>query len=305
MMNKVKVSFVIGANATGKTYFINRHFEGQDAEVLNIYDFQRKAYDEAGFGRMISLGAEYRCLLRANEMHLAAIIEALRKGRDVVVEQTFYKAKRRITYIDAIRSAVGTGTQIDVYVMCPNDERWEENLRLRNFNGSLKEHKEHAEKEFEFPNPAEGFDAIYEVKDGNVSLRMDLPKPEIVFQARKELSEESQRNQKEDEEKTKREELLKSMETRPFWHYCEVCGKKEYITAQEAFNGGWDYPPHMGKFGLLGLRTCGECPLEATLFWKVNTEKKVPIPIVVERLLTPEEKVTWHRIKAEPESLLE
>lgn len=300
-----KVIFVIGANATGKTYFINRQFAGQDVEVLNIYDFQRKAYDEAGFGKMISFGAEYRCLRRANEMHLNAIIEALRQGRDVVVEQTFYKAKRRITYIDAIRTAVNAGLKIEVYVMCPNDERWAENLRMREFNGTLREHKVHAEKEFEFPNPIEGFDAIYEVRDDKVSLRMNLPEPAILVQARKELTEELQQNQREDEEKRKREELLESMKTRPFWHYCEVCGKKKYITAQEAYEEGWDYPPHMGKFGLLGPRTCGECSLEDTLFWKVNTEKKVPIPIVVERLLTPEEKVTWRRIKSEPKSLLE
>lgn len=215
----MKVSFVIGANATGKTYFINRKFAGQGMEVLNIYDFQQKAYDEAGFGKMIPLGAEYRCLLRANEMHLNAIIEVLQQGRDVVVEQTFYKAKRRITYIDAIREAVDTDLKIEVYVMCPNDERWAENLRIRDFKGSLRAHKVHVEKEFEFPNPIEGFDAIYEVRDDKVSLRMDLPKSEILAQARKELSEESQQIQKEDEEKRKREELLKSMESRPFWHY--------------------------------------------------------------------------------------
>lgn len=128
--------------------------------------------------------------------------------------------------------------------------------------------------------------------DGEIKLQMDEAKPEIVEQARKELLEEADRISKEDEEKRKRQELLNSMKTRPFWHYCEVCGKKEYITVQQAYDTGWDYPPDMGSFGLLGPRTCGECLLNDTLYWRVNTEKKVPIPVVVEEILTPEERIT-------------
>jgi hypothetical protein len=41
------------------------------------------------------------------------------------------------------------------------------------------------------------------------------------------------------------------------------------------------------------------------LYWRVNTEKKIPIPVVVDGMLTTEERITWRRIKAEPESLLE
>ena len=33
-------------------------------------------------------------------------------------------------------------------------------------------------------------------------------------------------------------------------HICEVCGKTEIMTPEEAFNDGWDYPPRMGPFGL-------------------------------------------------------
>ena len=55
--------------------------------------------------------------------------------------------------------------------------------------------------------------------------------------------------------------------------------------------------------GLLGPRTCGNCSLKDTLFWKVNTE--LPLPIVINEQLTLEEKIIWQRIKAEPESLLE
>ena len=106
----------------------------------------------------------------------------------------------------------------------------------------------------------------------------------------------------EDEAKRKRKELIESMNERPFWHYCEVCGKKEFVTAQDAFDNGWDYPPNMGHFGMLSPRTCGNCLMKDTLFWKIS--QGGGIPFVIESALTPEELVTWRRIKGEPESLL-
>ncbi len=298
-----KVIFVMGATATGKTYFINTHYSDKDVDILNVYDYQQRAYDEAGFGGRIPLGAEFRCLMKANNMLLTDIIEKLMQGRNVVVEQTFFKAKRRIAYIDEIRKAANV--VIETYVMCPNDALWESNLKKRKIDGRLQRYKEQAANDIEFPNPVEGIDRIYKVVDGEIQLQMNPPRPEILDKAWEELSQEAERIHNEDEARRKREKLLESMNTRPFWHYCEVCGKKEFITAQEAFDSGWDYPPNMGHFGLLGPRTCGGCLLKDTLFWRVNTDKKIPLPIVIEGALTPEELVTWERIKGEPESLLD
>lgn len=131
---------------------------------------------------------------------------------------------------------------------------------------------------------------------------MDPPRPEIYESAKRALAEEAARIQSEEEAREKRRRLIDSMQERPFWHYCEVCGKKEFITAQDAYDSGWDYPPHMGHFGLLGPRTCGKCRLKDTLFWKIHTSGT--LPIVCEGDLTPEKLVTWRRIKGEPESLL-
>lgn len=298
-----KVIFVMGATATGKTHFIGTHYADKDVDILNVYDYQQRAYDEAGFKNNIPYGAEFRCLLKANNMLLEDILEKVKQGRSVVVEQTFFKAKRRITYIDEIRKTADV--LIETYVMCPTDALWESNLKKRELKGRFQSYKEQAVNDIEFPNPAEGIDRIYEVVDGELRLRMDSPKPEILDKAREELAEESERIRREDKAKSKRKELLESMNTRPFWHYCEVCGRKEFITAQDAFDNGWDYPPQMGYFGLLGPRKCGDCLLADTLFWRVNTDKKIPLPIVVEGALTPEEIVTWRRIKGEPESLLE
>ena len=92
------------------------------------------------------------------------------------------------------------------------------------------------------------------------------------------------------------------MKVRPFWHYCEVCGRKEFITAKDAFDSGWDYPPQMGYFGLLSPRTCGNCTIKDTLYMKINSPGR--FPVVIESELTPAELITWRRIKSEPESLL-
>ena len=42
-------------------------------------------------------------------------------------------------------------------------------------------------------------------------------------------------------------------------HICEVCGRTEVLTPQEAFDEGWDYPPMMGSFGVVSPRTCPNC----------------------------------------------
>ncbi len=293
------VTFVIGAPASGKTYFINTNYSDKDVDILNVYDYQQRAYDEAGFGDSIPFGLRFRCLKTAQDVLLKDIISRLQAGGNVVVEQTFYKAKRRIAYIEKIREAADV--LIEIYVMCPSDIRWKANLENRNLNGSYVEFKR-AAAEIEFPNPAEGIDRIYEVTDGVVTLRMDAPRPEILEMARAELAQEAECIQAEDERERKRKELIESMNTRPFWHYCEVCGKKAFITAEEAYLSGWDYPPHMGYFGMLSPRTCGDCAMAGTLYMKINAPGR--FPIVLEKELTPEELITWRRIKAEPESLL-
>ena len=54
-----KVIFVMGATATGKTYFIDTHYSDKDVDILNVYDYQQRAYDEAGFKDAIPFGAQF------------------------------------------------------------------------------------------------------------------------------------------------------------------------------------------------------------------------------------------------------
>lgn len=295
-----KLTFVIGATAVGKSYFIEKNYGGKDVDILDVFDYQQQAYYEAGYtGDSVPFGANFACLKKANDMLLEDIIEKLRSGRDIVAEHTLFKAKRRISYIEVIRNAVDVF--IEFFVISPSDGQWERNLKARDLKGGLQSYKSYAD-DLEFPNPAEGIDKIYEVVDEKMTLRMDTPKPELIEAAHRELAEEAESINRENEAKRKRRELLESMKHRPFWHYCEVCGKKEFITADEAYNAGWDYPPNMGVFGLLSPRTCGNCHINDTLFWKINTSGG--LPIVIESSLSPEELVTWNRIKGEPESLL-
>lgn len=82
-----------------------------------------------------------------------------------------------------------------------------------------------------------------------------------------------------------------------FWHICEVCGKRELLTPEEAFRQGWDYPPRMGMFGVLSPRTCGSCAMVDTLYWKAITGELSPVD------LDERQRETFLRIQGEPESL--
>ena len=81
-------------------------------------------------------------------------------------------------------------------------------------------------------------------------------------------------------------------------HICEVCGKTEILTPEEAFNNGWDYPPKMGAFGIVGPRTCGDCLIIHTAWWALISEKKK----VSE--LSQKQKETIKKILDEPESIM-
>ncbi len=81
-------------------------------------------------------------------------------------------------------------------------------------------------------------------------------------------------------------------------HICEVCGKTEIMTSDEAFEKGWDYPPKMGAFGIVSPRTCGDCAINLTVWWALVSEKKSFDE------LSPTQKKTIQRIQGEPESIM-
>ncbi len=70
------------------------------------------------------------------------------------------------------------------------------------------------------------------------------------------------------------------------------------LTPQEAFDAGWDYPPHIGDFGIISPRTCKECSMLDTAWAKLVLEHKMPSE------LTAEQRETIQRISDEPKTIL-
>ena len=60
-----KVIFVIGATASGKSFYINGMFSHKDITILNAYDYQQRAYDEAGYEDAIPLDIQKKCVMKA------------------------------------------------------------------------------------------------------------------------------------------------------------------------------------------------------------------------------------------------
>lgn len=81
-------------------------------------------------------------------------------------------------------------------------------------------------------------------------------------------------------------------------HICEVCGRTEILTPQEAYDLGWDYPPMMGTFGIVSPRTCPNCPMTDTVWAALVLQKKAP------EELNERQKQAIERIVSEPESIL-
>ena len=81
-------------------------------------------------------------------------------------------------------------------------------------------------------------------------------------------------------------------------HICEVCGREEVLTPEEAYSAGWDYPPKMGAFGVVSQRTCPSCRIDKTVWWKLAVEHKDP------NTLPADDKAVIERILHEPESIL-
>ena len=82
-----------------------------------------------------------------------------------------------------------------------------------------------------------------------------------------------------------------------FKYTCEVCGKTEILTPDDAYRSGWDYPPFMGAYGIVSPRTCPDCQMMDTA-WAALMLKKIPYED-----LTEKQKEAVQRIKSEPASM--
>ena len=88
------------------------------------------------------------------------------------------------------------------------------------------------------------------------------------------------------------------MNLQKYRHICEVCGRTEVLTSEEAFEAGWDYPPRLGAFGIVSPRTCPDCSMMDTLWAELVLRHKTPDE------LTDDQKITLLRIVNEPDSIM-
>lgn len=92
--------------------------------------------------------------------------------------------------------------------------------------------------------------------------------------------------------------LARMTDTEPqWWHICEVCGVEEILPPSVAFDLGWDYPPRMGQFGVVGPRCCPRCPNVRTVWWALVIDG------YTEDMLTDRQRATVRRIAGEPDSV--
>jgi hypothetical protein len=81
-------------------------------------------------------------------------------------------------------------------------------------------------------------------------------------------------------------------------HICEVCGTEEILTPETAYQAGWDYPPTIGAFGIIGPRTCATCSINQTAWWAITIDGYTT------DMLTLYQQATIARILAEPDSVV-
>lgn len=289
----------MGVSGSGRTHFIEHNFDSW--KHFSVGDYQRRLREETGDSEKMNFFAYKQLLIKANEKIQEDVIEALKQGENVALEHTYYKAKRRIVYMEEFRKV--TDAPINIYVVMPSEEQFRNNLRSS---------PKHDEKDFdrlwqemneiEMPNIAEGYDKIYIVCDEKVEELITEIDPDLIDRAKKELAEEEALEKAKEKKKKEHKESLEQLNEQGFWHYCEVCGKREHLTPEKAFKEGWDYPPKMCMFGVLSPRTCGNCSITDTVWWKLATDKNKELNM---NNLTDKEKKTIKRILLEPYSLLE
>ena len=83
--------------------------------------------------------------------------------------------------------------------------------------------------------------------------------------------------------------------TTPVLMWCEVCEKELWATPADAFTAGWDFAGPGGLYpaGIVSPRTCGGCPINRTVWWRLAMDK------VAVADLTPRELAVLKRILSE------
>lgn len=296
------VKLVIGVPASGKTHWINNCSESADIEKLDIYAYQQLVRKEFTDEEYTSSHDTYRILYEANERIIKDIVDFVQDGKDVVVEHTLYKMKRRLQIIDAIRKV--SDTPIEIYLMQPSDDQLQKNCELKDREDEYLFFRAKGQMEdIEIPSVGEGFAKTFYVRDGRVEEYKSEVLEEQLADARKEIEDEQEAIRVEREQEMAFEKAVEETKNKKFWHICEGCHKRELLTSKEAFEDGWDYPGADGLykdrkyfgFKTIAPRTCGECGITTSIFWNMMSGED----------LSDADQKGLERIKNEPMCLLE
>jgi len=57
-------------------------------------------------------------------------------------------------------------------------------------------------------------------------------------------------------------------------HWCGSCGREELLASRDAYEAGWDFPPHMGAWGVISPRTCPNCSIKDTALWAITVDHR-------------------------------
>lgn len=140
------IKIVMGPSCTGKSTFIKETFP--NATVIDLFDFQKD---------FMSVDEVMQSYIDCRD----ALVNAIKENKDVVLEHTLLKAKRRPMYINAIKEV--TDEPINIYVLIPDKEDYLKFAEKRNCNMS-KEIIDMMFETLETPTIEEGFNNIYIIK---------------------------------------------------------------------------------------------------------------------------------------------
>lgn len=181
------LNIVMGVSGSGRTHFIEHHFSSW--KHFSVGDYQRKLREETDESKLMDFFAYKLLLIKANEQIQEDVIAALKRGENVALEHTYYKAKRRIAYMEEFRKV--TDDPINIYVVMPSESQFKNNLISS---------PKHDETDFdrlwkemdaiEMPNIAEGYDKIFIVRDEKVEELITEIDPDLIDRVKKELAEE-------------------------------------------------------------------------------------------------------------------
>lgn len=145
----MSIIIVAGPTCAGKSTFIKEHFPTHT--VVDVFDFQKD---------LPCICAD--TVLESYKHCRDALIAAINRGEDVVLEHTLLKQKRRPMYIDAIREH--TNAPIEMYFLMPSDQQLFKQMQKRKYARDIQT-AINMKMTAELPTIDEGYAVVHIISD--------------------------------------------------------------------------------------------------------------------------------------------